>query len=124
MLLWDFGHQTACSQEDFGGSGFILPPSSCLRVNMGCALVILFQVCSLYVPTKDRSPFTGPFLGVPSLLITLQNGQIHLSIEAQCDHHNYKMAYLHFLHVIKFHPLPDRGMGSSIFAFLHPRSCS
>ncbi len=84
----------------------------------------LFQVRSLYIPTKDRAPFTGPFLGVPSLLITLQNGQIHLSIEAQCDHHNYKMAYLHFLHVIKFHPLPDRGMGSSIFAFLHPRSCS
>ncbi len=33
---------------------------------MGCALVILFQVRSLKVPTKDR-----PFLRVPSLLITL-----------------------------------------------------
>ena len=40
----------------------IIPPSSCLRVNMGCALVILFQVRSFNVPTKDRSPFTGPFL--------------------------------------------------------------
>ncbi len=29
-----------------------------------------------------RSPLTGPFLGVPSLYITLQIGQIHLSIEA------------------------------------------
>ncbi len=27
-------------------------PSSCLRVNIGYVLVILFQVCSLYVPTK------------------------------------------------------------------------
>ncbi len=43
----------------------IIPPSSCLRVNMGCALVILFQVRPLNVSTKDRSPFTGPFLGVP-----------------------------------------------------------
>ncbi len=23
MLLWDFGHQTACSQKDFGGRGYI-----------------------------------------------------------------------------------------------------
>ncbi len=29
-------------------------PSSYLRVNMGCALVTLFQVHSLYVPTNDR----------------------------------------------------------------------
>ncbi len=35
---------------------------------MGSALAILLQVRSLYVPTKDRSPFTGPSLGVPSSL--------------------------------------------------------
>ena len=35
---------------------------------MACALAILFQVRSLYVPTKDMSPFMGPFLGVPSHL--------------------------------------------------------
>ncbi len=35
--------------------------SSYLRVNMGCALVILFQVHSLYVPTKDRLPLRGHF---------------------------------------------------------------
>ncbi len=43
------------------------PPSSYLRANMGCALAIPFQVRSLNVPTKDRSPLTVPFLGVPSL---------------------------------------------------------
>ncbi len=34
----------------------------------------VIQVCSLNVPTIDRSPLMGPFLGVPSLLITLQIG--------------------------------------------------
>ncbi len=55
---------------------------------MGRALIILFQVRSLYVPTKDRSPFTGPFLGVPIVFrLHSKIGQIHLSIEAQGDHH-------------------------------------
>ncbi len=35
--------------------------SSYLRVNMGCALAFLFQVHSLYIPTKDRSPSRGHF---------------------------------------------------------------
>ncbi len=69
---------------------FVCMSSSYLRVNMGCALVILFQVRSLNVPIKDRSPLTGPFLGVPSLQI----GQIHLSIEAHCGHHNPTGPYL------------------------------
>ena len=33
-------------------------------------------------PQIDRPPLTGPFLRVPSLKITLQIGQNHLSIEA------------------------------------------
>ncbi len=40
---------------------FQISPSSNLRVNMGCALIILFQVRSLYIPTKDRSPSRGHF---------------------------------------------------------------
>ena len=36
-------------------------------VNMGCALAIAFQVCSLYVPTKERLPSLSLFPGVPSL---------------------------------------------------------
>ena len=31
------------------------------------ALAIPFQVNSLTIPTKDRTPLTGPFLGVPNL---------------------------------------------------------
>ena len=54
---------------------------------MGCALITSFQVRSLYVPTKDRSPLWGHFW--ESLVFRLHSkiGQIHLSIEAQCDHH-------------------------------------
>ena len=61
--------------------------SSYLRVNMGCALVTLFQVRSLYVPTKDRSPLQGRFW--ESLVFRLHSeiDQINLSIEAQWDHH-------------------------------------
>ena len=43
----------------------VMSPSSCLRVNMGCALAILFQVRSLYVPTKGQVIFAGPFPGSP-----------------------------------------------------------
>ena len=39
----------------------IIPSSSCLRVNMGCALVILFQVHSPTFPQK-----TGHFYGAIS----------------------------------------------------------
>ncbi len=39
-------------------------PSSYLRVNMGCALVILFQVRSLYVPTKTGHLY-GAISGSP-----------------------------------------------------------
>ncbi len=31
------------------------------RVNMGCALAIVFQVRSICVPTKNRSPSRGHF---------------------------------------------------------------
>ena len=43
----------------------------------------LLPLCS----QQRQVTFTGPFLGVPSLQITLEIGQTHLSIEAQCDHH-------------------------------------
>ncbi len=33
---------------------------TCLRVNMGCALAIVFQVRSLYVPNMERLPFMEP----------------------------------------------------------------
>ena len=39
--------------------------SSCLRVNMGCALAIAFQVRSLYVPNMARLPFKEPVSGSP-----------------------------------------------------------
>ena len=39
--------------------------SSYLWVNIGCALVITFQVHSFNVPSRDRLPFMGAFLGVP-----------------------------------------------------------
>ncbi len=35
--------------------------SSYLRVHMGCALAIVFQFRSLYVPTKNRSPSPDHF---------------------------------------------------------------
>ncbi len=54
---------------------------------MGCALAIVFQVRSLYVPTKDRSLSWGHFLESLVIKITFEIGQNHLSIEAQCDHH-------------------------------------
>ena len=37
---------------------------------------------------KRQVTFSGPFLEVPSHKITLEIGQNHLSIEAQCDYHN------------------------------------
>ncbi len=62
--------------------------SSYLRVNMGCALAIVFQVHSLYVPKENRSPSRGHFWETLVIVqITLEIGQNHLSIEAQCDHH-------------------------------------
>ncbi len=73
------------------------PASSYLRVNMGCALVIVFQGRSLYVPTKNRSPSRGHFWESQVIWITLEIGQNHLSIEAQCDHHNF---YGHFFGLV------------------------
>ncbi len=51
---------------------------------MGCALAIVFQVHPLYVPY-------GAYFR-ESLVIRLctEIGQIHLSIEAQCDHLFYQ----------------------------------
>ncbi len=37
---------------------------------------------------KGQVTFLGPFLGVPNHLDYTRIGQNHLSIEAQCDHHN------------------------------------
>ncbi len=56
---------------------------------MGCALAIVFQVHSLYVPTKDRLPSWSLFR--KSLVFRLYSdiGRNHVSIEAQCDHHNH-----------------------------------
>ncbi len=56
---------------------------------MGCTLAIVFQVRSLYVPTKARAQRRGYLLGVcfqESLVFRLHSeiDQIHLSIEAQC----------------------------------------
>ncbi len=54
--------------------------SSYLQVNIGCALIILFQAHSFNVLKIGRPPFMGSNLGVPSL------GQIHFmhfSIEAR-----------------------------------------
>ncbi len=64
------------------------PSSSYLLVNMGCALAIVYQVHSLYVPTKNRSPSWGHFWESLVIYSTLEIGQNHLSIEGQCDHHS------------------------------------
>ncbi len=80
-----------------------------LQVYMGCALAIVFQVRSLYVPIKNMSPSRGHFWEYLVFKITL--GQIHLSIEAQCDHHTqyiitllpntYINQYLYFTLVLR-----------------------
>ncbi len=62
----------------------VLPSTSCLRVNMGCALDIVLQG----PPTLPQR--RGYLLGAcfrESLVIRLHSeiGQIHLSIEAQYD---------------------------------------
>ena len=76
--------------------------SSYLWVYMSCALAVVFQVRSLYVPY-------GPSIGVhfrKPLVIRLYSeiDQIHLSTEAQCvttllplgDCHSVKYLYLYF----------------------------
>ena len=65
---------------------------------MGCALAIVFQVRSLYVPTKNRSPSQGHFWESLVILITLEIGQNHLRIEAQCGHHSV------FIHLFRANP--------------------
>ncbi len=65
----------------------IIPPSSCLWVNMGCAQVILFQVRSLSVPQKTGHLLRDHFWECLVFRLHSKIGQIHLSVEAQCDHH-------------------------------------
>ena len=65
------------------------PPSTCLRVNMGCAWVILFPVRSLYVSTKSGHLYRAISGSPQSLDYYTPNWarSIFNSIEAQCDHH-------------------------------------
>ncbi len=64
-------------------------PRSYLRVYMGCASAIVFQVRSLYVPSRTvhSSAFRVRF--GESLVFRLYSeiDHIHLSSEAQCDSH-------------------------------------
>ncbi len=48
-------------------STHVASSSSHLRVNMGCALAIVFQVRSLYIPTITGYPSWSLFPGVPNL---------------------------------------------------------
>ncbi len=62
----------------------LAPSSSYLRVYMGCALAVVFQVRSIYVPLTN-----GPLFRVrfgESLVVRLYSeiDHIHLGIEAQC----------------------------------------
>ncbi len=77
LIVWTFVRNTVSR---------CLTSSSCLRVNMGCAFVVLFPVRSLYVPRKRGHLLWGHFW--ESLVFRLHSniGQIYLSIEAQCGH--------------------------------------
>ncbi len=69
--------------------------SSYLRVNMGCALAIVFQVRSLNVPNITGYPTWSLFPGVPSFRLHSEINQIHLSIEAQCGTASLPMGDCH-----------------------------
>ncbi len=58
---------------------------SCIRVNMGCALVSVSGPL-IQVPTKKQVTFYRAISGSPFRLLS-KISHIHLSIEAQCDHH-------------------------------------
>ncbi len=68
-------------------SRLMLNKCSIPPVHTSGSICVVFPVCSPFVPKKDRSPSRGHFLGSLVFQITLEIGQNHLSIEAQCDHH-------------------------------------